>query len=403
MVALTALVLLTLIFISGYNYRPGHASQIQLSPPRVASQPHGNAGATPQREPQHLIGSDIDPANCKPTVLPFAEAQTPSERSNDIIPNIVHYVLLLNGREDFSIDFKVFISIYSAHLYFQPDTIYIHTDASPEQWEKAKKSGTEATRWMFKIPHITHHWIKPTQHTLKCLEISRIEHVADFARTELLHQYGGIYMDSDVYPLHDVRPLRESGFSNIVGIEDPGKINNGFMISRPRSALLSVFMSEQHRVFDSGWLTHSVELLSKVAYRLQAVPGEVIILGVQAFAPSSWRLDSVEALFNPHNETKASVPHESKDELPKVPSSFIDALDYWNNRDSQEGKETWEVDYSSSYVIHAFKGITDPYWPKMIDLDYVLQRRSNLARAVYPAIKHAIDTGIIDKKPKPPQ
>jgi mannosyltransferase OCH1-like enzyme len=89
---------------------------------------------------------------------------------------------------------------------------------------------------MFKIPHITHHWIKPTQYTLKCLKISRIEHVSDFARMQLLHHYGGIYMDSDVYPLRDVRPLRESGFLNIVGTEAPGTINNGFMISRPGSA-----------------------------------------------------------------------------------------------------------------------------------------------------------------------
>jgi mannosyltransferase OCH1-like enzyme len=143
-------------------------------------------------------------------------------------------VWLLNGHQNFSVDFRVFISVYSASLYFQPDTIYIHTDASPEQWEKAKSSDNEATRWMFSIPNVTHHWIKPPKYTLTCLQIKRIEHVSDFVRTQQLYYYGGIYLDTDVVPLRDVRKLRESGFSNIVGIEDPGLVNNGFMIVSPR-------------------------------------------------------------------------------------------------------------------------------------------------------------------------
>lgn len=206
-------------------------------------------------------------------------------------------------------------------------------------------------------------------------------------------------MDVDVLPLRDVRKLRESGFSNIMGIEDPGKVNNGFMMSKPRSALLSIFMSEQHRVFDNGWLTHSIELLSTIAYRLQAVPGEVMILGVKAFTPSGWRVDAVEALFNPHNDTEPSIPSEGKDELPKTPIGFQDTVDYWIHRNS-EGRAEWEIDYSSSYVIHATDGIADSYWPKRVDFEYVMARQSNFARAVYPAIKHAIDVGIIDRKPK---
>jgi len=68
-----------------------------------------------------------------------------------------------------------------------------------------------------------HHWIKPPKYTLNCLEIKRIEHVSDFIRTQQLYKYGGIYLDADAIPLRDVRKLRESGFSNIVGNEDVGE------------------------------------------------------------------------------------------------------------------------------------------------------------------------------------
>lgn len=309
----------------------------------------------------------------------------------------MHYVWLLNGHKHLRFDFKFFISLYSASLYFQPDLIYIHTDASPEQWSKAKTSSDEATRWTLSVANIVHHWIIPPKYTLNCTEIKRVEHVSDFVRTQQLYHYGGVYMDADVFALRDIRVLRETGFSNIVAIEDPGKINNGFMLSKPRNALLAVFMREQHLVFDNDWLTHSVELLSKVAYRLQAVSGLVLILGMKAFTPSSWTVAGVESLFNPHTETAASTPSKGIDGLPKPPTTFKDAIDYWDHQ-NDEDKEEWEFDYSSSYVIHAFKGIADSEWPKKVDLEYVLARQSNLARAVYPAVKHAIDIGIIDRK-----
>jgi len=168
------------------------------------------------------------------------------------------------------------------------------------------------------------------------------------------------------------------------------------MISKPKNALLGILMREQHEVFDNEWLTHSVELLTTVAYRLQAVPGAVMILGVKAFAPSSWVVESVEALFNPHNDTEASTQSE---ELAKIPTGFRETIDYWERRNTTASVK-WEVDYSSTYILHAFKGVSDPYWPNRVDLEYVLARQSNFARAVYPAIKHALDTGIIDRKPK---
>ena len=101
------------------------------------SQPQYKSKQAVQLEPEPQIGSDIDPDHCSPRTLPI---KTPSEPPSDIIPNIVHYVWL-NALDGFSVDFRYFISIYSASYYFQPEAIYIHTDASPECWEEAKRSG----------------------------------------------------------------------------------------------------------------------------------------------------------------------------------------------------------------------------------------------------------------------
>ncbi|KFY50746.1 hypothetical protein V496_09195 [Pseudogymnoascus sp. VKM F-4515 (FW-2607)] len=339
--------------------------------------------------------SDIE-SNCTPTTLPIVSTPTSQyNASSDTIPNIVHYVWLLNGREHFSLDFKTFISVYSASVYFQPDTIYIHTDATPAQWDYAKTQGDDYTRWTLSIPSVTHNRVSTLNHTLSCRRILKIEHKSDFVRTQQLHRYGGVYMDTDVIPLRDVKVLRESGFANVMGIEMRGRINNGLMVGRPGSALLSIFMSEQHRVFDNRWTTHSVELLSTLAYRLQAVPAEVLILGIQAFTPSGWKKSDIEALFTPHTETEEVSRGDGS--LLEIPTSFQDAADYWNGSE-WEGRAEWEVDYSGSYAIHAFDGKPEGYWPKRVDLEYVMARQSNYARAVYPAVKHAVDAGIINRK-----
>jgi hypothetical protein len=341
----------------------------------------------------HPVFYNIDPDHCTPTALPITDARVSSQ---DIIPNIVHYVWLLNGHDKFSVDFKTFISIYSASFYFNPDKIYIHTDASQEQWDQAKKNGNDATRWTLKIPKITYHWVPLPGYTLSCVKIEGIEHKSDFVRTQQLHNYGGIYMDTDVIPLRDVRSLRETGFSNIFGLTIPGRVNNGFMMGKSRNALQSIYMAEQHRVFDNGWITHSVELLTALSHRLQAVPKEVMILEMTAFSPSSWSAEGIEALFMPHNDTPPV--EESRN---KVPTGFQDTVDYWNSR-AWAGKLEWEIDYSSSYAIHAFDQSdrsAEDYWPNQVTLEYIMSRKSNYARATYPAIKHAVDVGVIDRNP----
>jgi hypothetical protein len=349
----------------------------------------------------HQVWYNIDPDHCVPTTLPITDTRVSSQ---DIIPNIVHYVWLLNGHDNFSVDFKTFISIYSASFYFQPDKIYIHTDASQEQWEQAKNNGNDATRWTLKIPKITYHWVPLPQYTVSCVKIEGIEHKSDFVRTQQLHYYGGIYMDTDVVPLRDVRALRETGFSNIFGLTIPGRVNNGFMMGKARNALLSVYMAEQHRVFNNGWITHSVELLTTLSHRLHAVPKEVMILEMAAFSPSSWSGDAIKALFMPHEDTTPSlysIENVRTGELLRVPTGFQDTVDYWNSRE-WVGKLEWEIDYSSSYVIHAFDQSdrsAEDYWPNQVNLDYIMARKSNYARATYPAIKHGVDVGLIDRSP----
>jgi hypothetical protein len=63
-------------------------------------------------------------------------------------------------------------------------------------------------------------------------------------------------------------------------------------------------------------------------------------------------------------------------------------------------REKGEIDFSSSYVLHAFDSALEKVLGtgRGIDVRYVLERRSSYARAVFPAVWHAVQEGIIPRK-----
>jgi hypothetical protein len=69
----------------------------------------------------------------------------------------------------------------------------------------------------------------------------------------------------------------------------------------------------------------------------------------------------------------------------------------WLEEKEKYRLEDWEMDFSSTYILHAFDDYIQKIsgWNHKRDLDYILARQSNYARAVYPAIAHAIRAGVI--------
>jgi mannosyltransferase OCH1-like enzyme len=136
-----------------------------------------------------------------------------SHDRNTKIPNLVHYVWIVKDPTTFGLDFKFFITAYSAHLYFHPDKIYIHTGASCDVFEHAKSSGDDWTRWILGLPNIEYHQVDALSKTKKGVPISKFEHETDFVRMDALLGYGGIYLDTDAVPLRDISDLRNRGFA----------------------------------------------------------------------------------------------------------------------------------------------------------------------------------------------
>ncbi|CZR50371.1 uncharacterized protein PAC_00243 [Phialocephala subalpina] len=321
------------------------------------------------------------------------------------IPNIVHYVWVLGNPNQLQLSFKFFISIYSAHLYIQPDAIYIHTDASPPVFANAKQSGSTWTQRILNLPNVKYNQVPPPSQTTKGVPIERVEHKSDFLRLSALQKFGGIYLDTDAIPLRSLTPLRKTGFSTILSnqgalkMKHVGLINNGVMMSKPGSLFLEMFIQGSNEFFDGSWSGVSTDFLTDLANRLSVVPGEVLILQSNAFSPVGWELPGIEKLFKPHFSIPAKQPLFQS--LTSEKAGICENLFGWLREKEifdKESKEEWEIDFSSTYVLHAFDEGMERIrgWDHSVDLRYVMGRQSNYAMAVFPAIKHAIEKGVIE-------
>lgn len=145
------------------------------------------------------------------------------------------------------------------------------------------------------------------------------------------------------------------------------------------------------------WALHATDLLTTLAQDFQLPDNQVLILPQDAFFPFNWRGDDLTNIYQVHEELGLS-PANNKDseDLPEYVKDF-----------HLYGPKTWQKDWRASYVLHGWTSgirgeLSDQQRAIMfgkfgdITLDYVLAKNSNFALAVYPAVKHALDNGVLD-------
>lgn len=241
---------------------------------------------------------------------------------------------------------------------------------------------------MFEIPDVVVRHIEVPTHTKYGAELEHMEHRSDFVRPGILRDFGGIYLDFDVVPIRDMKPLRESGFRNVFGHELGEKVNNGVMLSVKGSRFMDVFDRDQHEVFSGWWIEHSVLQLTRMANALMAIPKEVLILERHAFIPDGFDDVRHGRLFRRHAAQAVGM-----DDMHITLEDMNDeGFSYWNWSKSRP-RQDWELDYSKSYTIHA---LSPPLHvanrtPDCLEIswDYVMERKSNYAAQIYPAMLHA--------------
>ena len=164
-----------------------------------------------------------------------------------VVPNVVHYVWFHGEGEPLT--FHHYLALLSVKKFIKPIKIMFHCDYEPvhQYWKKVKATFRE-----LEVVHRS----PPT--SIFGHEVARAEHRADFARLEILKEYGGIYLDTDVIAVRSFDPLRKYEFT--MGVEyhgKPGRLNNGVILSTTGARFLQKWHDSYRDFSKREWDTHS--------------------------------------------------------------------------------------------------------------------------------------------------
>ena len=165
--------------------------------------------------------------------------------------------------------------------------------------------------------------------------------------------------------------------------------------------MITAYNALMNPIYDGGWETHSVFLLTSVAQEFASVGNQVMILPQDTFFPLSWEKADLETLYQVHNKNDDDIgelePHNNNHNTKNL-TEFINNFTLWP-------EDSWRVDWRLSYVMHGWTSAIKQYFENTkeligeydeITLEYILARNSNFARAVYPAVKDALEKGFLD-------
>ena len=167
---------------------------------------------------------------------------------------------------------------------------------------------------------------------------------------------------------------------------------------------MSAYHALQDRIFDGEWQTHATTLLTALVRDFQNPDGQVLVLDQETFFPLSWMHDDLVRLYGVNE-------HSVVDEVEvggNRSTSTENLTDFVENFRLRGLGETWKRDWRMSYVMHGWTTSLTRNLERLeeesvfgefgegITLEYVLAGRSNFAVAVGPAVRHAVETGVLD-------
>ncbi|CAG2103059.1 unnamed protein product [Medioppia subpectinata] len=164
----------------------------------------------------------------------------------DIVPNIIHYVLF-NVSE---IEFAHFIGILSVLRNQRPDRIYIHSDNHElrgDHWRRvlaiARLTGTELT-----VRTID----RPTEVFGRNLSAEYgLWHAADITRIQVLREFGGVYLDRDVYVIKNFSEFYK--YEMTIDFQSDNTLGSQVLIATKNARFLPQYYATYREYNPANW------------------------------------------------------------------------------------------------------------------------------------------------------
>ncbi|KAG5988506.1 hypothetical protein E4U54_004640 [Claviceps lovelessii] len=301
------------------------------------------------------------------------------------IPNQVHLVKLLHNpgsREEFSFRFTDFLSVYAAWHHWRPHALYLHTNAV-EATITGGRDGLSGkwTQYILQVPNLTVLRSQPPSTADNGVAIPSLEHKAEFVAVQAVRNMGGLFVGFDMYALRDIRPLRTGeasfvahallnadGGAGAAGAAGAASVSHDFFMSSKGGSLVSTWANLLHQTYSPD---------------AAASPSDVIVTELTALAMARSPADT----------------------------AFMTAPAFESDRHNTSGRNGngggggggAERDWSKTYVLQMSesKGNTWTAVPfESVTPMYLLESRSEFARAMYPVTRAMVEKGLIRHEDK---
>lgn len=224
----------------------------------------------------------------------------PRDKANSRIPNHVHFVRLLEQPgDDLAFSFSDFLSIYAAEHYWTPRATYIHTNAIDETIRRARDG--KAGRWTQLILQMSSVRVLRVSPPLssQAPHFTRAEslmHQAEIVAVRAVRDMGGLYLDSNVHALNDIREYREGQADFVLAKTTDGCISSAMFMSTKGGKVVRDWADELQRSYGQAVVPAANDTLAMVLGGMQAEYYEMRILDAGALAETHGGRKSKSAL-----------------------------------------------------------------------------------------------------------
>jgi hypothetical protein len=241
--------------------------------------------------PQELtdcgFGGGCDPVSVKMTTVETYSClgqkwdmpTSPKPAAAEQVPRIVHVVLSDHGTRAF--DWTCWVAIKAAQIHLKPTKIMVHILDNVEPWSgwwTAVKAMPEVEVMPF--------FAKDIPAKLNGFKVEKPAHLSDFRRFQMLHEYGGVYIDTDHIFLRSPAALLR--FKSVWGRQALNEVGHqvaiGAMFTTAKNPLFKALYEQMKKVYDGGWDTHSIKMVDK--YFKTHRPEGNLILPCESPSPS---------------------------------------------------------------------------------------------------------------------
>ena len=193
--------------------------------------------------------------------------------------------------------------------------------------------------------------------------ITKFAHKADVIRLEALLQYGGIYLDLDVYTIRSFSPFLN--FPTVLALEGGVEklplqgLCNGIIVSERNSSFLRRWYEGYKEFRDEDWAGMSVKFPLKLAMQH---PEELLVLD-----PFAW--------FYPGCKSRLPLLSSSSSHklMPRMRTGNNNGLRLVHSRQAELSGEGWSFDDSSQFAYHAWSSFTTRKWLSRITPENVFE------------------------------